>query len=174
MRKTILLMTLPLMLAACDIKIGKDDDGNSTAVAVGADGNVSITSPGDSQGVSVSVPGFNAKVNIPGLDLGSDDMDIDGVKLYPGTKLQAVNVDGHEGAGGGVTMRFTSEAAPAVLAQYYADSAREQKFTDVSVDNSNSKAVLTATKPDGDRMTIDMAPGTKGGTAGQISVIDSK
>ncbi len=174
MRKTILILTLPLWLGACEMKVGKDEAANSTAVSVNADGNVSITSPGDSQGIAVSVPGFNAKVNIPGLDLGSDNMDIDGVKLYPGTKLQAVNVNGFDGAGGDVKMNFTSDAAPAVLAKYYADAAREHGFTDVAVNTTDAKSALTAIKPDGDRMTIALSPGAKGGTAGQISVIDSK
>lgn len=178
MRNSLLTMMLPLLLpltlGACEMKVGGDDDANRTAVSVSSDGNVSITSPGDSQGIAVSVPGFNAKLNIPGLDLGSEHMDIDGVKLYPGTRLQTVNVDGKNEAGGSVDMRFTSEAAPAVLAKYYADSAREHDFTGVSVNDAGGTSTLTANKPDGDRMTITLSPGAKGGTAGRISLVDSK
>lgn len=174
MRAKYLVAALPLLLTACQVKVGKDSaDDNISSVSVDGEGNVAVSARAGAQGVSVSVPGFQAKVNIPGLELGSDHMDIDGMKLYPGTKVTSVNVNGKEGTGGGVVMAFTSPGAPAQIAQYYADAARQHDFTDISVNNDNAKSTLTATKPDGDRLTIALAPAGEG-SSGRITVIDSK
>jgi hypothetical protein len=71
-------------------------------------------------------------------------------------------------------MHYTSTATPAALAQYYADAAKAQDFTDVKVAPANGGSTLTAVKPGGDKLTISMNPDAKGGTAGQIMVVDSK
>jgi hypothetical protein len=165
-------VALPLLLGACDMKVGKDEsrDNISTVLADG-EGNVVVAAAEEPQGMSVSVPGFQAKVNIPGLELDSEHLDIDGLKLYPGTRVTTVNVNSKEGAG--VMMHFTSPGTPAQLAQYYADSARQHNFTDVSVRSDTVRSTLAATKPDGDRLTIALAPAANG-SSGQITVIDSK
>ncbi len=172
--KTILLAAPMLLLAACHMKVGDDTkDGNSASVSVGEDGNVQVKAADGAQGVSVSVPGFSAKVNIPGLDLNSDShTDIDGMKLYPGTKIIAVNVNAHDDAGT-VDMRFTSPGAPGAIADYYASAARAEDFTDVAVKKDGDKALFTAKKPDGDLVSIALAPDTAG-SAGQIKITDSK
>ena len=88
MRKAMMVMMLPLaLLAACEMKIGKDDgakDGGATdgaTLKVGEDGNVAIAATDGADGVSVSLPGFDAKMDIPGIELGGDNMDIDGMTL---------------------------------------------------------------------------------------------
>jgi hypothetical protein len=172
--KLLTIALLPLLLSACHMKISKDEAGNSASVSVGEDGNVSIKAADGAQGMSISVPGFEAKMTIPGLKMGGENMDIDGMKLYPGTKLAAINVNGHDGAGGGVDLHYTSAAAPVALAQYYADAARAQAFTGVNVATANGASTVTAIKPDGDKLTISMNPDPKGGTSGQILVVDSK
>jgi hypothetical protein len=159
------------MLAACEMKVGKDDkakDAEESAVTVSAGGNVSVT-PGEQKGLSVSVPGFSAKLDIPGIKIGSDHMDIDGMKLYPGTEVKGVNVVGKDGPGGKVMMGFSAPAAPAEVARYYADAARANGFSDVAMKDTT----VTATKSDGDKMTISVSPsGT--GSAGEILIVESK
>jgi hypothetical protein len=113
-------------------------------------------------------------VNIPGLDLGGDHMDIDGMKLFPGTKLGAINVTDRGGPNNGaVDMRFTSPAAPDKVAAYYQAAAGENGFTNVKLAASGPKSVLTANKSDGDKLTITMEPG-EGGTAGLIQLRDAQ
>jgi hypothetical protein len=167
------LLALPLVaLGGCHMKIGKDDDkANVSSVTVGEDGNVAIASADDSKGVSISVPGFQAKVDIPGLKIGDGNMDIDGMKLYPGTKLDAINVNGTDHGQKGVVMRFTSAAAPAALADYYADAAAANNFTAVQSSKTAAGATVTAIKPDGDHIKIAMAPAATGaGSQGSITV----
>ena len=148
MRSKKLLRLIPVvaipavLLAGCQMKIGKDEqEGNSASVSVGDDGNVQVSAADGARGVSISVPGFSAKVNVPGLELGGDDMDIDGMKLYPGTKLANVNVNGGDHSGT-VDMKFNAPGAPTAIADYYVNAAREKAFTEV------------ASRKDGDRMIV--------------------
>ncbi len=177
MHKAILGLAVPLLLlAACEMKVGGgDDDANDMAsVKVGEDGNVAITANDGADGVSVSVPGFDAKVKVPGIDLGSDNMDIGGMKLFPGSKVAGINVTDQKGPDNSlVEMRFTSPAAPDKVAAYYAAAARDEDYSDIKVSNSGGKAVMTGTESDGDKVMITMEPAA-GGTAGVIVVRGQK
>ena len=177
MRKAMLGLVVPLvLLAACEMKAGKaDGDNDMASLSIGEDGNVSITANDGADGVSVSVPGFEGKVKIPGMELGGDNMDIDGMKLYPGSEVKGINVTDQKGAGNSlVQMRFTSPGAPDKVASYYADAARAEDFTDINVTNKGGVATFTAKKSDGDDITITMNPAAGGATAGQIVIRGQK
>ncbi|MET0376817.1 MAG: hypothetical protein ABW128_21505 [Rhizorhabdus sp.] len=174
MRRALIGLAIPLvLLAGCELKIGKDKEAKDAAsVKIGEDGNVAITAEEGGDGVSFSVPGFAAKIDVPGIELGSENMDIDGIKLYPGSTLHGINVTDSKGPGNGVVdMRFTSPGAPDKVAAYYAAAARDNDFTAVNVANAGGTATLTAKNPDGDPMTITMAP-DKVGTRGRILIQD--
>ena len=168
MRKAMAGLAVPmLLLAACELKVGKDGQGSAKP---DADRDVAIAQPDGTQGVSIAIPGLDGRMKVPGISLSGDDMDIDGIKLYPGTKLNGLNVTAREGASDGVVeMRFTSPAAPDLLAAYYARAVRASGFSGASVAGSGGKVTLTATKPGGDAVTIETAPAA-GGTAGRILV----
>ena len=177
MRKAILVMTVPLvLLTACEMKVGKDaGDKDSASLKVGEDGNVAITAKDGDDGVSVSLPSFDAKVKVPGIELGGDNMDIDGMKLYPGSKLSGINVTDQKGEGNSrVEMRFTSPATPDKVAAYYANAARDEDFSNINVANADGRATLTAKKSDGDDLTITMEPAAGGTTRGQILIRGQK
>src|SRR5512139_2351359 len=66
--------------------------------------------------------GANGKVSIslPSLKLNNPDVDIDGVKLYPGARVTGVDISGEDGQSeGGMTIRFISDAAPNKIRDYY-------------------------------------------------------
>ena len=175
MRKAVLGLSVPLLLlGACEMKVGKDEEAKDTAsVKISADGNVAIAAKDGAEGVSVSVPGFEGKVKIPGMELGGDHMDIDGMKLYPGSKLSAIDVTDQSGAGDGVVqMRFTSPADPGKVAAYYAAAAPGADFRDVAVKQAGAASTVTATKGDGDHLTITINPAA-GGSAGTILIRDA-
>jgi hypothetical protein len=177
MRKAMLGLAVPLMLlAGCSVEAGNDDSGNGMAsLKVGEDGNVSITATDGADGVSVSIPGFDAKLKVPGVELGGDDMDIDGMKLYPGSEVKGINVTDQKGAGNSrVEMRFTSPATPDKIAAYFEAAARDQGFTEVKVANSDGAATFTAKQTDGDDVTIVMNRAAGGTTAGQILIRGQK
>ncbi len=71
MRKAVLGLVVPLvLLAACEMKVGKgeDDRNDMASLGIGEDDNVSITANDGPEGVSVSVPGFDARVKVPGME----------------------------------------------------------------------------------------------------------
>lgn len=179
MRKIVPAVILPIMLlAGCEMKIDTDKAGNAQAedggatVQIGADGNVAVSAADGADGLGVSVPGFAAKVKIPGLELGGENMEIDGMKLYPGTKLSRIDVTDRKGpANGVVDMRFTSPASPDKVAAYYAAAAREQDYTAIKVGNATGTATLSARNPEGDALTITAAP-APGGSEGRILIRD--
>lgn len=176
MRKAVLGLTIAgaLLLGGCELKVkddGKPGGEDGASVSIGADGNVAISGE---DGLSIETPGFAGKIAIKGMKLGSEHMDIDGMKLYPGTELAAIDVTDRKGADNGrVDMRFTSPDAPDRIAAYYAAAARDAGFSDVAVKNSGGTATFSAIKNDGDRVTIDIAPAAKG-SAGHIRVADGK
>lgn len=171
MRKAMLGLVVPLgLLAACEMKVGKADaDADMASVKLGEGGNVAIMA---SDGVSLSIPGFEGKMKIPGMELGGDDIDIDGLKLYPGSTLNGLNITDQKGAGNGlVDMRFTSPATPDKIAAHFAAGARAEDFSDIKVADAGGKTTLTAKNPDGDDLAITMKP-AKGGTSGRILIQD--
>lgn len=176
MRKAILgtmMAVAAMLLAGCELKVGKDDakTGDDASVSIDAGGNVAINGE---DGLSIKTPGFEGKIDIKGMKLGGEHMEIDGMKLYPGTELSAINVADKAGPDNGVVdMRFTSSGTPDRIAAYYADAGRNAGFRDVAVKNNGGTAVFTAIKEANDRVTITIAPAA-GGSAGTIRVQDGK
>jgi len=165
MRNSLILCSLPLLaLAACHAKVDVGDaDGNDSesnvhiAMGDGADGNV-----------SVSAPGFNASVSLPNINL-SGHVDLDGIKLAPGTKLGGMNVDAHDNGGGGedsgtVRMSFTNSNPPATVIDHYARSAADAGYGSIV----RSATSLTAKKNDKD-FAVQIAP-EGAGSRGTITI----
>ncbi|MBP8234904.1 MAG: hypothetical protein KAY22_21655 [Rhizorhabdus sp.] len=170
MRKTIVMAALPLLLlAACEVKVNDDTKsdanasaGDSAAISIDAGGNVAMGSGDQPTSLSLS---------IPGIELGGEDMNIDGMKLYPGSKMTGVNVTDKDGGNGRVEIRFVSPAAPDVVARYYADAAGQADFTGVKLAKSGAASTVTAVNGEGDPMTITLQPASKG-TQGSIVMTD--
>ena len=153
---------LLLLLAGCDPAPGRHaaarDDAVHITAADGADGNH----------VSVSIPGFDAKVALPGIDLGRH-VDMDGIRLAPGTAVKGVDVTDHDGAEGGgqVRIAFTSAQAPDALLRWYGDQAAKAGYGAVN----GSAGALSASKGD-KRFALTVAP-QSGGSAGTITITGS-
>jgi len=125
------LVGAALALAGCDIK-AHGDNGEDASITIGggngADGTTASTGNGQ-QSVSIKVPGFSAKVNVPDLDIGGDTK-IEDMPLFPGTKVNGVNISAHDGDGDGegdskgdVTMAFTAPADTGAVIAWYKDQA---------------------------------------------------
>jgi len=164
------MAALPLLLlAACEVKVNDDTKsdanasaGDSAAISIDAGGNVAMGSGDQPTSLSLS---------IPGIELGGEDMNIDGMKLYPGSKMTGVNVTDKDGGNGRVEIRFVSPAAPDVVARYYADAAGQADFTGVKLAKSGAASTVTAVNGEGDPMTITLQPASKG-TQGSIVMTD--
>ena len=91
----LLIATATLGLSACQSKHDKDDLGTTITVdAKDKDGKtVQVKADGETGRVAINVPGFDANVKLPKMMLNHSNFDIDGVKLYPGSKVDSVNVN---------------------------------------------------------------------------------
>lgn len=127
---------LALSLTACDgSKTGTSISINSTD----ADGNV-VASVDNSGAVSINTPGFSGKINLPKIQLDADDFEMNGVHLYPGSTISAMNIQAHDGGkagdkdgdgddGGTVRVTFASPAAPATVRDWFQQKLNAAGFT---------------------------------------------
>lgn len=126
-------------------------------------------------GVSIDSDKFKANVDIPGLTFGGDTMDLDGMKLYPGSTVKGMHVHAVDRPGtdkGEVVIDFTSPAAPAVVARHMADEARRADFTL----GANTTGAVSGTKSGNDgvnRFAVTLLPNGDG-TAGQLTMTGTK
>ena len=108
---------------------------------------------------------IDAKIGLPGLKLGTPNVDIDGVKLYPGARVTGIDVSGQEGDDeGGVIIRFDSADAPAKIRDYYLAAFKEKGLA-ASVDGTT----ITGRDHDGAPFRIALAAQSNG-TRGEIHV----
>lgn len=181
MRRFALLVLPCLALAGCGghateetTKTVTKDGVTTTTITtheVGHGGKATSTG----SGLSIDSDKFKANLDIPGLTFGGDDMDLEGMKLYPGSTVRGMHVHAVDRPGtekGEVIVDFTSPAAPAVVAQHMADEARRADFA-LATDTA---AMVSGTKPGGDgshRFTVTLSPNGDG-TAGQLTMTGSK
>jgi len=175
MRRHVLFLAavLPaLALAGCG------DEAHDTKTVVTKDGVTTTTvTTSDSlvSGLKIDTDKFKANLDIPGISFGGDHMNMDGMKLYPGSTVKGIRVHATDKPGEGhgeVVMAFTSPAAPATVAQRMANQAKAAGFTLTS----NTTALISGSKPDDDgtnRFSVTLA--AKGdATVGQLTVTGSK
>jgi hypothetical protein len=169
MRPAIIL--LPLALAACDIHT-TDDNGDNVHVSFSS-GNVSAK-VGDKDGrrgadrLSVNIPGFNANLSLPGLKLGGA-MDLDGVKMAPGTAVTSMDVNGKDGPGtedhGTVRIAFTNPDPAGKLLDYYRSALTQAGFTLDAGDAGGLKA-----RKQDKSFAVQLAPAGNG-SQGTITIL---
>lgn len=155
------LIAPTLLLAACGQEEKSDAKSDTPDVSINArgdGGNVEITSGKDGGKVRIGGDKVAINIDIPDfVDLDVEgDFDIDGVPLYPDSKVTKVDVnarDRKDGAKATVTLGFTSPATPKVAADWMAaEFAKKGK----SVTRSGNS--LSGTDDDGDAFTIDFRP----------------
>jgi len=142
MRTLLILAIIAAPLAACD------RTGEGTQVAVTANGSGgSMSKDGE---VKIDTPAFKGAFKLPQINLTAENFDINGVHLYPESKIASVNVDGT--GKDKVTVRFTSPADPATVRTWFAEQFKEAG-TPVSVAGNT----LTG-KDDDETFTIELSP----------------
>ncbi len=117
-----------LLLAGCSVRTHDDGKDSTASITIGnGDGG------SDTRSVSISAPGFSAKMDVPKLDLGSGSMQIEDMKMYPGTRIEGVQIVGEPGGGkdgeGNVEMGFTAPAGVDEVIAWYRDQARKSGWT---------------------------------------------
>lgn len=148
MRLVPLLAALPL-LAACDIDA--KNPANSDTVMIDA----------DAQGqVAFDLPFARGNIRLPEGMMSSGEVDIDGVKLMPGSKVTGFSVMADEGRDPMVNIGFSAPKSPAEVRSYFAS-----EFARAGAEASADGETVNATTKDGDEVVIAVAPdgaGSKG------------
>ncbi len=147
-----------ILLAACgqekettegtEVSINAGDEHGGVQIKTGKDGG-NIKIGGDGAAIDIGIPDF-VDLNI------EDDFDIDGVKLYPGSKVTKVDVDANDKNGADtatVKLGFTSPAAPAKAADWMAG-----EFAKKGVKVTRTGDTLAGKDKDGADFRINFAP----------------
>lgn len=166
MRRTLIiaaLLTLPL--AACDdgkpaTTVSLDIDSNDGNVVAGMDGNTGQ--------VAIDVPGFSGKLTLPKLKLDAGDFDLNGVHLYPGSKINMMNIVAHDGKGEGnnhgrVRVAFESPADVTTVRDWFVDKLGKADFSLTARGNS-----LIGTDQDKKPFRLELTPDGAGKSKGVI------
>ena len=154
MTRAAFLLLLPL-LAACDIHANRQHrDDDSVSIRSDASGNVSY-----------DLPFAKGQVKLPEGFMHDGDVDIDGVKLMPGSKMTGFNLDSQNDVSN-VELAFTSPAPPEQVRAYYID-----QFKQKGVEASLSGDTVTGKSKDGKPFRIEISP-VGDGSQGKLVVED--
>lgn len=159
MKRVWLILPVALALAAC----GNDGDGSSVSIK-GDDGNT-IASVGKDGRVEFNAPGFQGSVKLPKFDIGADNFEIDGLKLYPGSTIANLNVDSSGGKDGSVKVEFDAPAAAAQVQSWFQEQMQSAGFT-VSLKDG----ALSGKTGDGSPFSLKLAPQGDAKSRGTLTV----
>lgn len=163
----LLLLVATLPLAACD-----GGDGNGTQISIrteGGDGNV--TASADENGsMAIKLPGFEGKIKLPPLQIKAEDFEVNGVKLYPQSRIVTMDVnardDGKDNKDQGtVRLAFESPARLETVRHWFQDQMAKHSF---HVQQSGTG--LSGTTDEGDPFTLTLTPGEGERTKGTLRV----
>ncbi len=156
MRSLLILATFALPLAACD----RSQEGTQVAVTANGSGG-SIDKGGE---VKIDTPAFKGAFKLPQINLTAENFDINGVHLYPDSKIASVNVDGT--GRDKVTVRFTSPGDVTTVRGWFAEQFAK-------AGNPVKVAGNTLTGKDDDQtFTIDLTE-QDGQSAGVVRIGDA-
>lgn len=120
-----LVLPVAAALAACG------GDGEGTSISIQGD-NGSVTAQADKDGkVSVKAPGFEGSIKLPKFNIGAENFEIDGVKLYPGATVSSLNIDDRQDGtkSGGVNVTFDAPADAARVRDWFREQMEGAGFT---------------------------------------------
>ena len=155
------LALFALPLAAC----GSGDNANSTQISITSeddDGNTSIAIKDGNY--SIKAPGFSGSLKLPGVAIQGDDIEIDGVRLPPKSRLVALDARDTHDETDRASFKFETEMAPAETLEWFKSKMLAHGFRVEA-----GGAGLTGSTRDGGRFNLDLS--AKGsGTAGTYAV----
>ena len=145
-------------LSACDVASRDGNSGEAVAIsASSADGNV-----------SVKLPGIAIQTSMPSGMLKSSGFEIDGVKLFPGSKIESMNVRAGTGDGAKVDIAFSAPGEVDAVRKWFADAFAERKIALTNTGNA-----LSGSTGEGNGFTIALDPAGTGATKGTIAITDT-
>lgn len=151
-----LVCLLALPLAACN-----DDIGNVQLSMNDTDGN--------GASLSLDLPGIKGNIDLPKAKVNGADFDLNGVKLYPGSKIGKLNL-GFSGAGKGdgnavVDVTFESPATPDKVRDYFKERLPKAGFK-----LEDAGLGFTGKTDEGKPFAMELKPAGADRTAGTIHI----
>jgi hypothetical protein len=154
MNRLALLLLVPL-LAGCNIHSKNPASG---------DENVSIHADESGQ-VAFNLPMVAGQVKVPQMMMHNGNIDIDGVKLMPGSSVTGFSIlAGDKGAN--VNMAFIAPASPDEVRSYFLDQFRKQ-----GAEVALAGDAVSGKSKDGNPFVIHVTPGPNG-SQGKIEIQD--
>ena len=154
MNRYMLLMALPL-LAGCNVHSKNPADG---------DENVSIHAD-ESGHIAFNLPIAEGQLKVPAAMMHGGEVDIDGVKLMPGSSMTGFNLNSKDG-NTLVQMSFNSPAAPDEVRSYFLDQFKKE-----GVEAALAGDAVTGKSKDGSPFVIRITPAANG-SQGKIEIQD--
>jgi hypothetical protein len=169
MRALPLLPVLPalLLVAACDREGGSTLSINSDAGA----GNGFAATVSNQGEVAINSPVFSGKLKLPKLDMDAEDFDMNGVHLYPGSRITGIDVrsSGKQREGGKddgqVRVSFDSPAAPQQVLGWFQD-----KLNHAGYSVAPAGSALTGTTEEKQPFRMELSPAGEGKAKGTILI----
>jgi hypothetical protein len=175
MHRFLIIPLAALALVGCGSSADDGSSGTDISIdAVSDEGTpIKASSDGKTGEVAINVPGFKANIAMPKVKLDADNFDIDGVKLYPGSKVISMKVDqvmrstgSNDNKRGSVRIGFDAPATPDVVKTWFLKELKgNDKFT-----VSPTASGFAGTNEDGDPFTLDLRPGITGHTTGSMVI----
>lgn len=175
MRQFLIVPLAALALSGCGASADDGTPGTDISIdAVSDEGTpVKASADGKTGEVAIDIPGFKANIAMPKINLDSENFEMNGVKLYPGSKILSFKVDSvmrAAGSKGGddatVRIRFDSPATPDVVKAWFL----EKLVSTAKYSLTATPTGMTGTNQDGDPFTLDLRPGETGHSIGAMVV----
>lgn len=154
MNRFALFLAVPLV-AGCNVHSKNPADG---------DENVSIRADESGQ-IAFNLPFAEGHVKVPSNMLHNDNIDIEGVKLMPGSSVTGFSVDAHD-KNANVEMAFTAPASPDEVRSYYLDQFKK-RGVEVAIAGDS----VTGKSKDGNPFAIQVTAAPNG-SQGKIEIQD--
>ncbi len=159
-------------------KVSISIDGDSKDVAKvlsDAEADVAIVAASDPGKMAIKLPGgFEAKLPMPDSIAEDSKFDIDGVGLYPGARVDTINVDADKkGDASGdkavVVLGFAAPASAASVAGWY-----EGQFAAKDIGVRRKGNLLTGKTDEGNDFALLLSDVAGGKARGQLTIHDRK
>jgi hypothetical protein len=154
MNRSALLLLVPL-LAGCNVH-SKNPASGDDKVSIHAD---------ESGNIAFNLPIAQGQVKVPAGFMHNGNVDIDGVKLMPGSSVTGFSMFAHD-HGATVNMNFTAPASPDEVRSYFVDQFRKQ-----GVETAIAGDAVSGKSKDGNPFVIHVGPPASG-SQGKIEIQD--
>jgi hypothetical protein len=170
MRYLIIFPFAALALAACGSTNDDGKPGTDISIDAATDSGkpVKASSDGKTGEIAIDVPGFKANIAMPKIKLDADNFDMNGVKLFPGSKVTSMNLSqlSEDKDKGSVRISFDAPATPEIVKAWFLEKlANEDEFSVSQTVNG-----IRGTVKGGEPFVLDLKPGESGHTIGTLAI----